>query len=384
MVMARGFYKGNERVMHKDLPTGALHNYAMRTTQTIKDFQPTHVIAVAEGGELKRKEILSTYKGNREKRRVPQDLKLQWNQATKLNEGLGIRMAKKTHYEGDDVMATYTKEVVKNEGTVHLMTGDKDLEQLKVYPTVSAGMFYSKAESTKDRKIPGITKENPRHSATTLGVAPHLIVDYLSLCGDSSDNFPGCKHIGPVTTKKLLREFGSLKNILRYAMKRTGSPFDTGWIVNDVKLKLAKNRDLILWTRDWVPELDQYHELDRETWEKLMVTFDGCIGSMYQWVYADKKVSKKCDPSLPKPFTDRIFRLINENLDKVEQARKLATLEDELTLDPLDNFQYQPPNMETAKRILIGEYNLEEVLEEINGLHVNQPSLSSFGILHSL
>jgi len=362
MVIAKGFYRG-ERLLYKNLPTGALHNYAMRTTQTIKDFQPTHVIAVAEGGELKRKEILSTYKKNRENRPVPQDLQHQWNQALKLNEGLGIRMARKDHYEGDDVMATYTKEVAEKGGAVHLMTGDKDLEQLKVYRNVSVGMFYKIAGHPIDWKTPENTEENPHNLVTTLGVPPRLVVDYLALCGDYSDNFPGCKGIGPVTTKKLLREFGSLERILRYAEIRANSPFDTGWIVKDVKLSLAKNRDLILSRRDWVPELHRH--LHKKTWELLMVTFNRCIGSMYQWVYADRRVSEQCDSPLPRPFTDRIFRLINENLDKVEQARELATLYDQLSLESLDNFKYKPPDLKTAESILIGEYGLQQALLEL-------------------
>lgn len=356
MVMAKGFYRG-EGLMYKNRPTGALHNYAIRTTETIKKFQPTHVIAVAEGGELKRKEILSTYKKNRENRSVPLELQHQWNEAPRLNKGLGIRMAQKVHYEGDDIMATYTKQVAEKEGTVHLMTGDKDLEQLKVYPGVSVGMW-------SPIKTPENTIETPHNLVTTLGVPPRLVVDYLALCGDYSDNFPGCKGIGPVTTKKLLSEFGSLERILRYAAIRAESSFDTGWIGKDVKLSLAKNRELVLSTRDWVPEL--HHHLDKETWKLLMFTFHRCVGAMYQWVYADRRVSEQCDSPLPRPFTDRIFRLINENLDKVEQARELATLYDTLSLESLDNFKYEPPDMETAESILIGEYGLQQALLEIS------------------
>merc|ERR1719245_999697 len=97
-----------------------------------------------------------------------------------------------------------------------------------------------------------------------------------------------------------------------------------------------------------------------------MVTFNRCIGSMYQWVYSDRMVSKQCDSPLPRPFTDRIFRLVNENLDKVRQARRLATLYDTLSLEPLDNFKYQPPDMSNAARILIGEYGLRQALLEIS------------------
>jgi len=266
-------------------------------------------------------------------------------------------MAQKNHYEGDDIMATYTKQVAEKEGAVHLMTGDKDLEQLKVYPGVSVGMW-SPIKTSEN------TIENPYNLVTTLGVPPRLVVDYLALCGDSSDNFPGCKGIGPVTTKKLLREFGSLERILRYAAIRAESSFDTGWIVKDLKLSLAKKTGNLYYRQGIGYRL--HHHLDKETWELLMYTFHRCIGAMYQWVYADRRVSEQCDSPLPRPFTDRIFRLINENLDKVEQARELATLYDTLSLESLDNFKYQPPDMETAESILIGEYGLQQALLEIS------------------
>ena len=51
------------------------------------------------------------------------------------------------------------------------------------------------------------------------GLQPGQLADYFALTGDSSDNIPGVKGIGPKTALKLLEEYGSLEKIIEEAEK---------------------------------------------------------------------------------------------------------------------------------------------------------------------
>ena len=48
-----------------------------------------------------------------------------------------------------------------------------------------------------------------------MGVYPDRVVDLLSLIGDSSDNIPGVKGVGPKTAIKLIEQFDTLDNMIK-------------------------------------------------------------------------------------------------------------------------------------------------------------------------
>ncbi|MCD4848000.1 MAG: DNA polymerase I [Candidatus Aegiribacteria sp.] len=149
-----------------------------------------------------RKKIYPEYKSNRPP--MPEELILQSNLARKLIPALGIPLLEEEGLEADDIIASLTAQALKRGDTVEILSTDKDLLQLLAD---GAKMLRPGRSGTPISIIQREDVEN------VIGVSRDKVVDYLSLTGDSSDNIPGAKGIGPKSAQKLLRQFGSVDDI---------------------------------------------------------------------------------------------------------------------------------------------------------------------------
>ncbi|MCL5432715.1 MAG: hypothetical protein M1524_01190 [Patescibacteria group bacterium] len=108
-------------------------------------------------------------------------------------------------YEADDLIGTISKKVVDDfNSEVIIVSGDRDMLQL-----VNS---HVKVLSP----ITGITKMilfDEKLVEEKYGIKPLQIIDYKSLAGDSSDNYPGVPGVGPKTASALLKEYGTLENL---------------------------------------------------------------------------------------------------------------------------------------------------------------------------
>ena len=183
--------------------TNALFGFIRSIAKLRKDFNPKHLIAVFDGpnNAKKRVELYPQYKAHR--LATPPDLRYQIERAQRFCELAGIAMLSIPEVEADDTMASIALHAEKLGAHVYLCSGDKDLCQL-----VNGNI--SMLQTAKDNRI-----VDPEQVELTYGVPPHLIVDYLAMVGDTSDNVPGLPGFGPKTTAKLLQQHGSLDNILR-------------------------------------------------------------------------------------------------------------------------------------------------------------------------
>ena len=138
------------------------------------------------------------------------DLVSQIEPIHQLARAFDIPVFEKSGFEADDVIGTLArranlpKRKTKNLEIV-IVTGDKDIFQLidkntKIY-ILKRGI--SGGELVDQEKVKEL-----------LGVRPDQIVDYKALSGDPSDNYPGVAGIGPKTAKKLLVQYGTLKQIM--------------------------------------------------------------------------------------------------------------------------------------------------------------------------
>lgn len=182
--------------------TNALYGFIRSILKLIKDFTPEHMVAVFDGPDNKkqRAEIYEKYKIHR--KRAPEDLPLQMEQAKIFCDLAGIAHIEVPGVEADDTMGSVARWAAKLEAQVFLCTSDKDLcqlvnERIKVLNTYKDNLII---DSAKVEEI--------------YGVPPHLIVDWLAIAGDTSDNIPGISSFGPKTAASLLKEFGSLEMIL--------------------------------------------------------------------------------------------------------------------------------------------------------------------------
>ena len=142
------------------------------------------------------------YKANR--LTMPDSLR---TQLTLIQEGLrafDIPIYTYEGYEGDDVIGTIARQARENGHKTYILTGDRDSFQLVDDEGLTTILIPSKGE---------LIKYNKQEVFEKMEVCPNQIVDYKALCGDTSDNIPGIRGIGPKSASSLLAEFGSLDGV---------------------------------------------------------------------------------------------------------------------------------------------------------------------------
>ena len=195
----------------KGEPTHALFGFIRSVLKLFKDFKPEHIVAIYDGPDNKkqRQELYEHYKANRTREYA--DLPEQIERAREFCTFMGIAQIEVPGVEADDSMGSIATWASQEGFEVYLCTSDKDLCQL-----VNDRVF-----------VLNPWKENLIIDAAQVeeiyGVPPSQIVDLLAIMGDSSDNIPGLSGFGPKTAVPLLKEFGTLENILASPEKVKGA-----------------------------------------------------------------------------------------------------------------------------------------------------------------
>ncbi len=213
----------------KGFPTGAIFGFCNMLAKTMKDRSPTRIAVVFDAkGPNFRHEMYPAYKANRPA--TPEDLRLQIPKIHEIVEAYRIPSIAIPGFEADDVIATLSREAKEKGWQVVIVSGDKDLTQL-----VGGGIVMWDPQRDVLYDPEGVAKK--------FGVPPELILDYMSLVGDASDNIPGVPGIGPKTVGNLIQQFGSLEgvysNLDNISQKK-------------VKENLAKNKEIALLSRKLV------------------------------------------------------------------------------------------------------------------------------------
>ncbi len=181
-------------------PTGAVFGVASMIRKLLLDNKPEYIAVIFDAkGKNFRHELYEEYKSHRPP--MPDDLRVQIEPLHRLIQAMGIPLISISGVEADDVIATFAKQAEQQNWHTHISTIDKDMMQLvnshiKIYNDMTKTM-YDEA---------GVLKK--------FGVPSHMIVDYLALIGDKSDNVPGVPGVGPKTAIKWLNDYGSLENII--------------------------------------------------------------------------------------------------------------------------------------------------------------------------
>ena len=184
----------------KGFPTGMLTGFAnFIHTLEVEHGTDYLMFALDSKGKTFRHEIDPNYKANRPS--PPEDLQAQLPVAIDWIEKMGFKKCSLDGYEADDIIASAVKFAKKYDMKVRIVTHDKDLYQLIDDGRV---VIY---DPMKKREI---DEEGCREK---FGIAPNQVRDYLALVGDSADNIPGVRGIGPKGAKTLLDQFESLEGI---------------------------------------------------------------------------------------------------------------------------------------------------------------------------
>jgi DNA polymerase-1 len=181
----------------------AIYGFARMLYRLLKDQSPDYLIMAFDPPVRSfRFDLYSEYKANRSK--MPDDLRTQIEEIKRMVELMGVTTIIDEGYEADDVLGSIAHQYASDECEVVLITGDKDAYQLirdNVY-------VYANKKGISDHEIyrgPEVKEK--------LGVDVNQVIDFMAITGDSSDNIPGVKGIGPKGAEKLINSFGSLDGI---------------------------------------------------------------------------------------------------------------------------------------------------------------------------
>lgn len=195
----RAFYAIRQLSTKAGIPTNATFGFANMILKVLEDLAPTHIAVVYDTKHPSfRKERYAEYKANRSE--MPDELQPQIPYIKKFVEAMGLPRFEKPGLEADDIIAALAHFARKKKEDVCIVSSDKDLMQLVNEHT---WMF----DTMKNLRI------GPQEVKEKMGVGPELIADYLGIVGDSSDNIPGVKGIGPKGAVSLLEQYGNLEGI---------------------------------------------------------------------------------------------------------------------------------------------------------------------------
>lgn len=211
----RGYYAfiKNPRINSKGMDTSAIMGFMNSLMDVIKREKPDHLaVAFDNGGSQLRNEIYPEYKAHRDA--TPEAIKIAIPYIQKLLQAMHIPIIEVKGFEADDLIGTIAKQAEKQNYKVFMVTPDKDFAQL-----VSENIFmYKPARMGNGIEIWGIPEVLKKFEIER----PDQVIDFLGMMGDTADNIPGFPGVGEVTAKKLLKEFGTMENLLANTDKLKG------------------------------------------------------------------------------------------------------------------------------------------------------------------
>lgn len=208
-------------------PTGAMYGVLNMLRSLLMQYQPTHAAVVFDAkGKTFRDELFEHYKSHRPP--MPDDLRAQIEPLHAMVKAMGLPLLAVSGVEADDVIGTLAREAEKAGRPVLISTGDKDMAQL-VTPDITL-------INTMTNTILG-----PEEVVTKYGVPPELIIDFLALMGDSSDNIPGVPGVGEKTAQALLHGLGGLDTLFAEPEKIAGLSFRGA---KTMAAKLAEHKEV--------------------------------------------------------------------------------------------------------------------------------------------
>lgn len=191
-------------------PINAVYGFTRMLFKIFSDLNPTHLAVTFDLPKPTfRHKLFKEYQATRPK--MADDLASQIEPIREMVSAFDIPIFEKPGFEADDVIGTLVKRACLSAGRakvdeVIIVTGDRDIFQLIDKKTEVYGL---------KRGISGGEIIDEKRAEKMLGVKPSQLVDYKALTGDPSDNYPGVSGIGPKTARKLLKELGDLKKIIK-------------------------------------------------------------------------------------------------------------------------------------------------------------------------
>jgi DNA polymerase-1 len=365
------------RVTSKGKNTNAQFGFINTLVDLMNNQKPTHIAVCFDTHALtERHTDFADYKANRQE--TPEDIMAAVPDIKKMIKGFNIPVVEMDGYEADDVIGALAKQAEKVGYQVFMVTPDKDYGQLvseniKIYkPPYQGGSL----------EILGPKEVCEKWDIKSVD----QVIDVLGLMGDSVDNIPGIPGVGEKTAAKLLKEYGTLENILENAANIKGALGEKIRNGKDLAIMSKKLATIIIdvpvtfheedfcmkdWNRDALKEL--FAELEFKTIGKRILGEDIVLGAGEEKIQAPIKVQldlfgnevPQPEP-LPKPpatETDEpSFLSVERNIKNTEHSYQLVQTAEEIAalLKTLEGYEQISFDTETT--------NIDANLAELVGL----------------
>ena len=200
------------------IPVGAVYGYTTMLWKLAEDLHkadgPTHLAVILDkAGTSFRNTLYDQYKANRPP--PPEDLVPQFPLIRDATRAFSLACIEEDDLEADDIIASYARAATRRGWDVTIVSSDKDLMQLvgkcAELDDGSGGGCIDMLDTMKNQRI------DVAEVVEKFGVLPEKVGDVLALMGDSVDNVPGIRGIGPKTASKLIQEYGDLESALAAA-----------------------------------------------------------------------------------------------------------------------------------------------------------------------
>ena len=200
-LLFRAYYGVHSRLTRADgTPTGAVYGFFNMILPVLSAASPDDAfVCIFDASRITfRQDIYPEYKMNRSE--TPADLIAQGQMIQSGLTAIGMPVLCIPNVEADDVIATLARQNCTRPNNTRIITSDKDLMQL-----VSDCVFLYDGMKNREIREPDVFEK--------FGVAPSQVIDVQSLMGDTSDNVPGVRGIGPKKAAELITQFGTLDNL---------------------------------------------------------------------------------------------------------------------------------------------------------------------------
>ena len=228
----RGYWalSKNPRINSKGVDTTAILGFVNTLEEVLREERPEYIaVAFDPKGGTFRHEVYPAYKAQREK--TPEGIEIGVPYIKKILNAYNIPVFEIPGFEADDVIGTLAEQASKTDVITYMMTPDKDYGQL-----VKDNVFMYSPNHIGH----GFTIKGPKAIMEKYGItSPTQVIDLLGLMGDSSDNIPGCPNVGEVTAVKLIKQFGSVENLLEHTNELKGA----------IKVRVEENAEQIRFSK---------------------------------------------------------------------------------------------------------------------------------------
>ncbi|MBE8221178.1 MAG: DNA polymerase I [Bdellovibrionales bacterium] len=310
-IVFRSFYALPPMQNKEGQATNALFGFLKVVLKLLKTKNPDSIVFCFDTPHPSfRKKIYPEYKANRQE--LDPDLAEQLPFVEGLTKSLGICVAAKKGFEADDVIGSLAKLGEKKSYSVVIVSGDKDFAQLI---NKNICMYDIHREITYDNKL----------VFEKWGVNPEQMIDYLALVGDSSDNIPGVRGIGPKGASKLLSEFKTLKNIYTNINKVSSDNIKNKLLdakklafLSQTLASIELKMDSIPAEKEW--GLQSINEKDFKSYTDKFA-FKNTYSSFIDWQSQDNKDNFE-EKSVLSPGGEQGFKLIDKKSKKTKTLSK--------------------------------------------------------------